>query len=45
MRAFDPEVVDVIWRTVEPLLPQQVETHPLGVTGPGFLAGSASGGS
>jgi transposase len=30
MRAFDPEVVDVIWRTVEPLLPQQVETHPLG---------------
>jgi hypothetical protein len=23
MRAFDPEVVDVIWRTVEPLLPQQ----------------------
>jgi hypothetical protein len=30
MRAFDPEVVDVIWRTVEPPLPQQVETHPLG---------------
>jgi hypothetical protein len=30
MRAFDPEVVDVIRRTVEPLLPQQVETHPLG---------------
>jgi transposase len=30
MHAFDPEVVDVIWRTVEPLLPQQVETHPLG---------------
>src|SRR6266540_3535064 len=30
MRAFDPEVDDVIWRTVEPLLPQQVETHPLG---------------
>jgi transposase len=30
MRAFDPEVVDVIWRTVEPQLPQQVETHPLG---------------
>jgi transposase len=25
-----PGSVDVIWRTVEPLLPQQVETHPLG---------------
>ena len=30
MRAFDPDVVDVIWRTVEPLLPQHVETHPQG---------------
>jgi transposase len=29
-----PEVVDVIWRTVEPLLPQQVETHPLGCRRP-----------
>jgi hypothetical protein len=36
MRAFDPEVVDVIWRTVEPLLPQQVETHPLGCHWPRF---------
>jgi hypothetical protein len=25
-----PGSVDVIWRTLEPLLPQQVETHPLG---------------
>ena len=30
MRALVPEVVDVIWRTVEPLLPRQVEAHPLG---------------
>jgi transposase len=30
MRALDPEVVEVIWQTVEPLLPPHVETHPLG---------------
>lgn len=30
MRALDPEVVDVVWQTVEPLLPPQVETHPWG---------------
>lgn len=30
MRALEPEVVDVIWQSVEPLLPRQVETHPLG---------------
>jgi transposase len=30
MRALEPEVVDVIWQTIEPLLPRQVETHPLG---------------
>ena len=30
MRALDSEVVDVIWRTVEPLIPVRVETHPLG---------------
>jgi transposase len=30
MRALKPEVVEVIWQTVEPLLPHQVETHPLG---------------
>ena len=30
MRALDPEVVDVIWRAVEPLLPVRVDTHPLG---------------
>ena len=30
MRALEPEVVEVIWQTMEPLLPRQVETHPLG---------------
>jgi transposase len=30
MRALEPEVVDVIWQTVEPRLPVPVETHPLG---------------
>jgi len=30
MRALDPEVVDVIWRTIEPLLPPRPATHPLG---------------
>ena len=30
MRALDPEVVDVIWQTVEPLIPIPVDTHPLG---------------
>lgn len=30
MRALEPEVVEVIWQAVEPLLPAQVETHPLG---------------
>ena len=30
MRALEPEVVDVVWQAVEPLLPPQVQTHPLG---------------
>lgn len=30
MRALDPEVVDVIWQAVEPLVPVPEETHPLG---------------
>lgn len=30
MRALDSEVVDVIWRTVESLIPVRVDTHPLG---------------
>jgi transposase len=30
MRALEPEVVDVVWAAVEPLLPAQVETHPWG---------------
>jgi hypothetical protein len=45
MRAFDRDVVDVIWRTVEPLLPQQVGTHPRFSggwcrAGPGLIAQS-----
>lgn len=30
MRALEPEVVDVIWQTIEPLIPTPAETHPLG---------------
>ena len=30
MRALEPEVVDVIWQTIEPLLPERVDSHPLG---------------
>lgn len=30
MRALDPEVVDVLWSAVEPLLPPREQTHPLG---------------
>ena len=30
MRALEPEVVNVIWETIEPLLPDVVDTHPLG---------------
>jgi transposase len=30
MRALDPEVVEVIWQAVDPLLPAEVETHRLG---------------
>ena len=30
MRALEPEVVDVIWQTIEPLLPDRVDEHPLG---------------
>lgn len=30
MRALEPEVVDVIWETIEPLLPRRDESHPLG---------------
>jgi len=30
MRALEPEVVDVLWRTIEPLLPAQKAEHPLG---------------
>jgi len=44
MRALEPEVVDVIWRAVEPLLPRQVETHPLAVIDLGYRTGCASGG-
>jgi transposase len=30
MRAVEPEVTDIIWRAVEPLLPAAVASHPLG---------------
>jgi len=30
MRAFDPEVLDVVWAACEPLLPAPFDTHPLG---------------
>lgn len=30
MRAFDPEVMDAVWAAVEGLIPDPVETHPLG---------------
>src|SRR5271166_5301084 len=30
MRALDPEVKDVMWRAVEPLIPARVDHHPLG---------------
>jgi transposase len=30
MRALDPDVVDVIWEAMEPLIPVPVDTHPLG---------------
>jgi transposase len=30
MRALDPGVVDVVWETIEPMIPQPADTHPLG---------------
>jgi transposase len=30
MRALEPEVVDVLWRSIEPLLPAPRDEHPLG---------------
>jgi transposase len=30
MRALDPEVVDAVWKAIEPLLPVHNESHPLG---------------
>ena len=30
MRALDPEVVDIVWAAIQPLLPVHVENHPLG---------------
>ena len=30
MRALEPEVVDAIWATIEPLLPVPDDRHPLG---------------
>jgi transposase len=33
-RALDPEVVEVIWATIEPLLPATDDSHPLGCHNP-----------
>lgn len=30
MRALDPQVADVIWAAIEPLIPHRAMTHPLG---------------
>ena len=30
MRALEPEVVEVLWKTFEPLLPAPPDSHPLG---------------
>ena len=30
MRALEPEIVDVLWAVVEPLVPAPPESHPLG---------------
>jgi transposase len=30
MRALEPEVVDVVWKTIEALLPDREDNHPLG---------------
>ncbi|MCP5029156.1 MAG: IS5 family transposase [Actinomycetia bacterium] len=33
-RALDPEVVEVIWATIEPILPSADDSHPLGCHNP-----------
>ena len=33
-RAMDPEVIDVIWATIEPILPPPDDSHPLGCHNP-----------
>lgn len=33
-RALDPEVMDVLWQTIEPLLPPVDDSHPLGCHNP-----------
>ena len=30
MRALDPEVKDVVWKGIEPIIPVPVDKHPLG---------------
>ncbi|MHB8431502.1 MAG: IS5 family transposase [Acidimicrobiales bacterium] len=30
MRAFDPEVKDIVWQAIEPIIPTPVDDHPLG---------------
>jgi hypothetical protein len=45
MRALEAKVADVVWRTVESLLPVPVDVIRWVVTGPASLTGCASGGS
>ncbi len=33
-RALDPKIVDVIWQTIEPILPPPDDSHPLGCHNP-----------
>jgi len=41
MRAFDPEVMDAVWAAVEGLIPEPVDTHPLGCHRPRASAKAA----
>ena len=36
MRALDPEVVDAVWETIEPMIPRPPRTHPIGCHRPRF---------
>jgi hypothetical protein len=45
MRALEPEVMDVIWQAVEPLLPATSRSHPSDATGRACRIGCAAEGS